>query len=384
MDYKSYFHIGFLNLAILFLFSVKLVGMYTPQAAEMRKQHYGLMKRRQELLYPHKQKIHSIPMGDQSLTNLGLCPLFKKQEGYAIDSTLVAEMKSDLRRQGLSEADIEQQLVGMSSAPGPKCHVFIGNSTETRFAEIPVKESVSCQVSLGYFEQCNRSLFQLKGIDQFELAEKTSLSPALCGGNALNNACLIRDYAETGEVKYLSHLHNLNEAANFLLNIGIGDWINVEVVKDSLAKMSKDLDIDTDNISAVSSAILFNSELGTSAEFSLYDQNEYAYVQKLKEKLRADLKKDYFTHVIIVGNEEATESHGHYFAFAIIKSRNVVQYVVIDTLPNVYHLQEGSHERNRLMYVIDNIEQGRSNIDLANIRTYMLRLHGAFEQSIQQ
>lgn len=383
MNYKNYFHIGFLNLVILFLFSAELVGMYTPQAAEMRK-HYGLMKRRQEFLYPHQQKIHSIPMGDQSLTNLGLCPLFKKQEGYTIDSKLVAEMKSDLRRQGLSEADIEQQLVGMSSAPGPKCHVFIGSSTDASFAEVPVKESVPCKISLGYFEKCNRTLLQLKGIDQFELAEKTSLSPALCGGNALNNACLIRDYAETGEIKYLSHLHNLNEAANFLLNIGIGDWINVEVVKDSLAKMSKDLDIDTSNISAVSSAALFNSELDKTAEFALCDPNEFSYVQKLKEKLRADLKKDYFTHVIIMGNEEATESHGHYFAFAIIKAFNVIQYVVVDTLPNVYHLQEGSHERNRLMYVIDNIEQGYSNIDLANIRAYMLRLHGAFGESTQQ
>lgn len=375
-----------LSFALIFS-SMMLLGMYTPQATVLRKKHEtGLMRRRQLVFDSAGQqgRIYRIPVDSASLKNLDLCPLFTKQQNYTMDSNLFAEMQQDLRRQGVSEQDIMQQLVGLTEVSGPKCHVFKTNDMGAYLEEKPVGFDVPCKISLGRFGKNNRSLLQLKSLDQFELAEKTSLSPALCGGNALNNACLILDYANTGESKYLSYLHSLNDAANFLLNLNIGDWINVEVIKKNLEKMNHELNIDTSSIFAVSSAALFNSDLDKTPEFALYDSNEFTYVQKIKSILRDSLQKDYSAQVIIIGNEESTETHGHYFAFAIIKSLNAIQYIVLDTLPNVYHLQEGSYERDRLMYIIDNIEQGFSQINFINIRAYTLRLQGAFDVSTQQ
>ncbi len=75
---------------------------------------------------------------------------------------------------------------------------------------------------------------------------------------------------------------------------------------------------------------------------------------------------------MIIGNEEAVEALGHYFCFAIIKVGNEIQYVVLDTVPSAYHLQEGSHERDRLMFVIDNIEKGISSINVTNLRVRLI------------
>jgi hypothetical protein len=128
----------------------------------------------------------------------------------------------------------------------------------------------------------------------------------------------------------------------------------------------------------VSTVALFDSNLDNTPEFSLFSPEEFLYVQNLKQKLHDGLQQNNFAHVIIIGNEEVAESHGHYFAVAIVKVGNEIQYVVLDTLPNVYHLEEGSHERNRLMFLIQNIEQGHATSALANLRAYMLKLHGAF------
>jgi len=362
------------------LFStVLLLGMHTPQAHQMR-QKYGLMRRRPLQSELFLSKTFLVQTNPQTMNELGLCPLFTQQESYQMDPELIQEMVSDLRRQKLSEADIQLQLAGLNVAPGPKFHVFKTSDVGAEFEERSIGVNAPCVVDLGRFGAWNRRLLQLKSLDQFELAEKTSLLPALCAGHALNNACLIRDYAETGEIKYLKYLHNMNDAANFLLNLKINDWINVEVVKENLETMSKDFAIDISNISAVSTVALFDSNVDKTPEFSLFNQKEFAYVQDLKQKLQEGLKKNHFVHVIIIGNEEAAEAHGHYFAFAIVKLWNEIQYIVLETLPNVYHLQEGSQERDRLMYLIQNIEQGTSDISLANRRAYLLRLSGAFDE----
>lgn len=344
-----------------------LFGMYTMQTYKLAKQ-YGLMRKGLIASSDMEPKTALVPTDPQTMKELGLCPLFTQQESFQLDPILIKEMEQDLRSQGVKENDIKQQLVGLGAAPSPKYHIFKANGFDASFEEKSVPLDVPCVVPLGVFNNGSRELLQLKSLNQFELAEKTTLSPALCGGHALNNACLIRDYAETGEIKYLTYLHNLNDAANFLLNLKIDDWINVEVVKENLEAMSKKYNINVANISAVSTVSLFDSQLNTTPEFSLFNAVEFEYVQKLKTKLQQGLKKNNFIHVIIIGNEEVAETHGHYFAFAIIKLYNKIQYVVLDTLPNIYHLQEGSHERNRLMYLIYNIEHGRASAPLHNVR----------------
>lgn len=344
-------------------------------APRLAKQH-GLMRRmplRGSSLgsYVRKKPLeaHMVPTDKVSMQELGLCPLFTQQEGFQMDPIVVQEMMQDLRSQGFGEADIKQQLAGLTEVPGPKYHVFQTDQKNAWFEEKDISIDAPCVEPLGTFGEWNRALLQLKSLNQFELAEKTTLSPALCAGHALNNACLIRDYAETGEIKYLKYLGDINSATNFLLDLTIDDWINVEIVKDNLQKMGIEFNIDISNISAVSTIALFDSNLDKTPDFAVFNPEEFAYVQNLKQRLQNGLKENNFVHVIIIGNEEAAEAHGHYFAFAIIKVGNNIQYVVLDTLPNVYHLQKDSHERNRLMFLIENIEQGNAVTALHNLRT---------------
>ncbi len=361
-------------LIVLLLYSNN--GCHGMQMASRLAKQHGLMRRmplRGSLLGSRIQRksleSHLVPTDKVSMQELGLCPLFTQQEGFQMDPIIVQEMMRDLRSQGLSEADIKQQLAGLTKVPGPKYHVFKSDQKNAWLEEKEISIDAPCVESLGNYGEWNRILLQLKSLNQFELAEKTTLSPALCAGHALNNACLIRDYAETGEIKYLKYLGDINSATNFLLDLTIDDWINVETVKDNLKKMGIEFNIDVSNISAISTVDLFNSNLDKTPDFAVFNPEEFAYVQNLKQRLRNGLKENNFVHVIIIGNEEVAETHGHYFAFAIIKEGNNIQYVVLDTLPNVYHLQKDSHERNRLMFLIENIEQGNAVTPFHNLRT---------------
>jgi hypothetical protein len=318
--------------------------------------------------------IHLVPTDMQSMQDLDLCPLFVKPEEFTIDPELLEIMMTDFRAQEISKEDAEKQLAALRPAEGLKYHVF--NEEAAEFEEHLAATNSPCVVSLGMSGEWDRSLIQYKSLDQFELAQKTSLSPALCAGHALNNARFIKQYAQSGEVKYLKYLHDLERSGNFLLDLTISDWVNVEVVKENIVKMGTKLDIDISNISAVSSVGLFDSGLESKPGFVLVNADEYGYVQDVKKHISNGLLQKNYVHVLIVGNEEFAHEHGHYFAFAIIKSENIIQYVVLDTMPNIYHLQEGSHEKNRLMYIINNIEQGDSSIYLANLREALLRQIG--------
>jgi len=369
-----------LHLFIFFIFmswNASSFGMHSPQVLQLAEKYSFMRAPRFGGLFGEK-KTHLISIDEESLKSLNLCPLFSKQESFIMDQKMAVQLTQDMRAQGMSEGDIKMQLADLTKAPGPKCHVFIEDGERSRFEEKPVSIDVPCVLPLGSFNNIQRSLIQLKGLDQFKLAEQTSLSPALCAGTSLYNACLLNNYARTGEVKNLSYLQDINHASNFLLDLKIDDWINVEIVKENIARIGQILNIDTSDISAVSTVELFDSALKQKPEFALFNEEEFNYVQAIKQKIQEGLKKLYFAHLIIVGNEEAAESHGHYFAFAIIKSFDKIQYVVIDTLPTVYHLEPGSHERNRLMYLIENLEQGSSDVKFVNMRTYLLRLHGAF------
>ncbi len=347
----------------------------------------GLMRRKPFMLPQRNLQAHLVPTDKSSMAQLGLCPLFDKQEELSIAPEILADMKRGYRKQGLSEADIKLQLAGFYAESGPQYHVFkeehvlsSGDVEVTGFKTKPVNPDAPCVAPLGMRGGLNCTLVQLRSLDQFELAKKTSLSPALCAGHSLNNACLIRDYAETGEIKYLRYLHDINSATNFLLDLTINDWINVEVVKENLEKMGQEFNVDVSNIAAVSTIELFDSSLADAPWFALFNPEEFTYVQKIKQKIRDGLKGENFVQVIIVGNEEVAESHGHYFAVALIKVKNELQCVVLDTLPKVYHLQEGSHERARLLFLLDNVTKGASDVELSNVRRYNLGQQGAFDQ----
>ena len=319
---------------------------------------------------------HLVAADIQSMHELALCPLFSKKKG-SMDFAVMDDVEQMLRQEGLSEDLIKKRLDEMMY-PGRVYHVFDEYEGNFKEKQVPVNDNVPCIVPLGTFGNWNRTLMQLKTIDQGDLEKEIGLPDGLCAGHSLNNACIIRDYAKMGEVRYLKDLNDSNVAASFLLMLGIENWLDVNQVRNKLLKMS--FDIDTSNIFAISTAMLFDSNLNKNPEFEIFfDNSEFLAVQNNKKWLRQSLQQDYCVWVIVIGNEEVTQSHGHFFAFAIIKKLDEIQYIVLDTFPGgVYHLQEGSHERNRLMFLIQNIEQGFSEISLPNVRMF------EYEKSIKE
>jgi hypothetical protein len=318
--------------------------------------------------------MYLVPIAANTLRTFDLCPLFAQQE----ISKLTAQELKDFRSQGYTEAEIKSfTFQGVSphySVFNEKRELLLGG-TRSEFETKDVAVNVPCNVQLGRYGNWNRALMQLKSLDQFELADKTGFSMAMCGGLSLNNGRLIRNYVLTGNEQSLYNVHNISDAAGFLRKIKIGDWLNAEVLRRNLVNLTNELGFDGTDVSVVSTVSLFDSNLDKQSGFGLFDEDEFAYAQKVKKNIREGLKKDNYVHIMIIGNEETVEKAlGHYFCFAIIKAGNEIQYVVLDTVPSTYHLQTGSHERDRLMFVINNIEQGNSTIKIANIRVKRLQI----------
>jgi hypothetical protein len=307
-----------------------------------------------------------VPTHENALKNFGLCPLFEKK-------VLTKEDVKDLQRQGYTQEEISNFTI----VAFPHYSVFnektklLSGETSFEFENKNVAINAPCSVQLGRYGNWNRTLMQLKTLDQFELADKTGFSPAMCGGLSLNNGRLIRNYAYTGNQENLKKLHDIGDATNFLRDLKIGDWLNAQVLRNNFKTLGVELGIDGVNVSAVSTVALFDSNLHKTATFAVvFDEDEFVYVQRVKKNIQEGLKKDNYFHIMIIGNEETISGKGlgHYFCFAIIKVGNQIQYIILDTLPSAYHLQEGSHERDRLMFVIQNIEQGHSSIKITNIQ----------------
>lgn len=308
------------------------------------------------------EQIHLVPTDSDTLKMLDLCPLFEKP--YAVIEPEVRKSLDENEIKIISEMQIAEKM--------PKYHIFKDSGFEIRHTDL----NVPCVVPLGKFGNWNRTLIQFKSLDQDQLAEQTKLSQFLCAGHSLNNGRLIRNYALDGEIKYLKKLHDIQESVGFLLDLGIAEWPDVKSVRQEIKNVGKLLEVNNIefDISAVSTVLLFGVQVG------LLDQQEFDDVQVIKQKIRRGLTQDNYVHIIIIGNEEFTVKHGHYFCFAIIKSGNEVQYLVLDTLPGVYHLQEGSHERDRLMFVIDNIEQGSSLVKVASLSAMPEFIHSVGQQ----
>lgn len=319
-------------------------------------------------------QIFLAPTNMEVLKNYGLCPLFGQQQRIlnADEKKLIQQLRS--------EGNSEQSLMELFGQLKPHYSVFDANyithsgDKRPQFINRDVAVNVPCIVDLNKFNNCNRKLMQYRTLDQFEFADAKGFSPAMCGGLSLNNGRLIRQYALSENTISLKNMHIFKDAASFLKKLDIKDWINASVLRENIQKLRPELGIDGVDVSAISTVCLFDSLLYEKFGSGLFDKDEFVYVQKVKRTIQEGLKKDNYLHIMVIGNEEAiTGAMGHYFCFAIIKSANDIQYIVLDTIPSAYHLQEGSHERDRLMFVIDNIERGHSQIKVANIRMEELK-----------
>jgi len=260
----------------------------------------------------------------------------------------------------------------------PQAQLFSGEIV-ARFEGEDVGQNAPCIVPLGKFGSWNRKLMQLKSLNQFELSAATGLAPALCAGHSLNNGRLMRAYALSGDVQYLRDLHDIQKSAIFLLDHHFGEWLYARDVRNSIATLGNELGTDGVDVSVISTVSLFDADLDKKNEFALFDQQEFTYVQKVKQNIRAGLQKNSYVHIMVVGNEETvggeegSKGLGHYFCFVIIKAGNNIQYIVLDTSSRAYHLQQGSHERDRLMFIIQNIEGGKISAKVSNIQVELYK-----------
>ena len=294
-----------------------------------------------------------------------------KSSTYLVPTDLTTLRQLDLYP--LFEAD-----GGIYFVFNPQAQLFSGKIV-ARFEGEDVGQNAPCIVQLGQFGSWNRTLMQLKSLNQFELSAATGLAPALCAGHSLNNGRLMRAYALSGNTQDLKDLHDIQKSANFLLDHHFGEWLYARDVRNSIATLQAQLGTDGVDVSVISTVSLFDSDLDKKNEFALFDQQEFTYVQKVKQNIRAGLQKNSYIHIMVVGNEETvggeegSKGLGHYFCFAIIKADNNIQYIVLDTSSRAYHLQQGSHERDRLMFIIQNIEGDKVSARVANIQVELYK-----------
>jgi hypothetical protein len=301
--------------------------------------------------------MHAVPTDAQVLRKFNLCPLFTQIDMSSLTQEQQVLVK-ELKQQGYTQDQIAQfitQTIAPHYSVFNEQHRKLSGEISPAFENRDVSVNVPCVIQLGKYGNWNRTLMQYKTLDQFQLAEETGFSAAMCGGLSLNNGRLIRNYALTGNVQDFYKMHDIPDAANFLRKLKIGDWINAEVLRENLPRVQQELGIDGINVSVVSTVSLFDSNLYKKPGSAAFNEQEFNYVQQVKQVIRDGLKQNDYVHIMIIGNAELVEALGHYFCFAIIKKGSEIQYVVLDTIPSAYHLQPGSHERDRLMFVIENL-----------------------------
>jgi hypothetical protein len=302
--------------------------------------------------------VHLCPADEESMKNLGLIPLFR-QEQYEIDVELAKTLTA-------------QELKSIKPSQFLECKKF--NELENSFDAVNVSsDNAPAVITLQNDETGHKiDLIQCFTLNQFELAKKTSLSSALCGGHALFNAHCAQEYAIKGEVRCLQNMHSIEAATNYLLDFESQQWAPLSRLKTDIEKM-KDLNLlrrKNDCITVVSSLELFDPALEAAPYFPFFiGPNEYAYVQEKRKKIMEGLKKGNFVHTIIFGNEEMLlAGNGHWVAVTVLKYGRNMQFIVTDTVPNVYHLDKESHEGKRLRVLIDCLTVGKSDSVITNIK----------------
>jgi len=219
-----------------------------------------------------------------------------------------------------------------------------------------------CVVDLGLKNRLKRELLQIKMAKQ---------AGALCGGISLINAIWVERYTKSGNKNTLTYLHKKINLAKVLSQLRCSNWVNINQVKNYI-KNAKEKGYDVKNISAISSVLVLDE---TKAKFLF--KEEVLAGKNLKDKVHKGLTEEYFFQGIIVGNEEsANGGHGHYFAFVIIKLKDQVQYIVIDSL-DANHLTNG-YKRRRINYLISKLETNEAE------NLILFTKYGAMVESLRE
>lgn len=233
------------------------------------------------------------------------------------------------------------------------------------------------------------TLMQLFSLNQIEFSSVKDVDSAHCSGLSLRNCIQMQLYANTGDNKLLTLLHNFDNAKKFLDTVGAKEWGQANQVREYLRE-AKIKGFNVDNISVIEMPLYLDPGLLQSKEANIvqgvFDKKEFEYVQAVKQKISNGIKGSHFFHAMIIGNLEQVEGRamGHWFSFVIIKNNNTIQYIVLDTISKNYHLVEFSYEMQRLQSIVNHIIKGYSNVQLQHAAVALYFKIDHYSKQLQQ
>lgn len=207
----------------------------------------------------------------------------------------------------------------------------------------------------------NFELFQPVVIDQFTLAEKKGMEPAICSLTALYGMNLIRDFINTGDESKLRNLANIDSAANYLNKFDFRQFPTVEELKNILGR-----DYNINQLGLIDNVLAFSNNPDETVFVDELAVNDAKQIKQLFAN--AQKSKAAFNYSLLLGTgDDAKEGRGHYFGILFNKPANANkwQVIIVDTAPAAYHLLDDTYEQLRIKYLLDALlNNGGRNIPL--------------------
>jgi len=279
-----------------------------------------------------------------NLESLGLCPLYPRYEEFTVDNeTFKNILPVKFKRTGSWDVQVVDKENALKLMPCVK--------QGKDFDKDPLaKKLPSLSGSI-----TRRIIMQLKTVNQNETQEGT----AMCAGLSLRNALLLYQFARTGKTSFLAQLPDSTDAKKFLEKNGCVRWVNAETLAGLIEKVGGSRDY----FSVIPTVFLLDPTYYKEPLLAFsFEDSDFNAMKKLREKISSGLRGEHFFHVFIIGDHEVAQrssGRGHYFVLALLKVGTTVEYVVVDTQVEDYHLRQGSYEYQRLLYFISLLESER-------------------------
>lgn len=195
-------------------------------------------------------------------------------------------------------------------------------------------------------------LMQLRTVNQSEIVGGKRIFSNECPMLSIHNAILMSKYAVEGNPDILEDLYNTKKAQEAIQNIGC---------LKKLDKTAIDIILSVKEFSAYKNRItvINNPEYVWDGYEAFRTEDENEEIKIMRTILDGGLKRDYFYYTWIMGNGDETERGvraEHWYTITLLKSKNTIQYVVLDTVSH-YHLQPGSYDFERLTQLVNFIDE---------------------------
>lgn len=203
-----------------------------------------------------------------------------------------------------------------------------------------------------------RILAQPKVIDQFELVGAYGSCPAMSFYTAYNSMA----FAMSGNEEYLRDLVDQKKAKEFFIKTGslqAAEFFALQELYDALIA-GKYADIDVDifkNLVTVVPTVRCFDKSQQKPIVGVYPE----IIMRINNVIKDLQSKDSYAHafVILTSDDEVYftgDTSQHYFTFVVLKQGRRIQYLVLDSMPNFYHLYAHSFMLARLQFMIECLE----------------------------